>query len=220
VDARHGRDGPGRGTPGPPAVVASWVTVAENAYATSPSVGIDSRAACAWDGGHVSNSVIRRSTRALQPGTTRRLWLLGRVVVAGMLLGSTYGTLLNFAAYGELQFGVPIGAIHGFLLSSTIGWLEIFGTRTRPGRAVEQAPFLVTLLVKGLLYGSMIAFVNIVEPGTRPALQARVRQSALAAFVEPDGRGHRYGAPRQGLVFPQWAHRNDALFSIGTPGAA
>jgi len=63
--------------------------------------------------------------------------------------------------------GVPIGAIHGFLLSSTIGWLEIFGTRTRPGRSIEQAPFLVTLLVKGFIYGSMIAFVNIVEPGTR-----------------------------------------------------
>jgi adenylate cyclase len=100
-------------------------------------------------------------------GTTRRLWLLGRVVVAGILLGSTYGILLNYAAYGAPLFGVPIGAIHGFLLSATIGWVEIFGTRTRPGRVIEQAPFLVTLIVKGLIYGSMIAFVNIVEPGTR-----------------------------------------------------
>jgi len=32
---------------------------------------------------------------------------------------------------------------------------------------VKQAPFLVTLLVKGVTYGSPIAFVNIVEPGTR-----------------------------------------------------
>ena len=103
----------------------------------------------------------------MRTGTTRRLWLLGRVVGTGMLLGSTYGALLNFAAYGALQMGVPIGAIHGFLLSSTIGWLEIFGTRTRPGRSIEQAPFLVTLLVKGFIYGSLIAFVNLVEPGTR-----------------------------------------------------
>jgi adenylate cyclase len=103
----------------------------------------------------------------MRTGTARRLGILGRVVAAGMLLGSTYGALLNFVAYGALQSGIPIGAIHGFLLSSTIGWLEIFGTRTRPGRVIERAPFLVTLLVKGFLYGSMIAFVNIVEPGTR-----------------------------------------------------
>jgi hypothetical protein len=42
-----------------------------------------------------------------------------------------------------------------------------------------------------------------------------------AALVEPDPRGgHRYGAPRHGIVFRQWAHRNDALDSMGMPGAA
>jgi adenylate cyclase len=100
-------------------------------------------------------------------GTRRRLWLLGRIVLAGTLLGIAYSVLLSFAAYGGLQLGIPIGAIHGFLLSASIGWLEVFGTRMRPGRAIEQAPFLVTLLVKGLVYGSMIAFVNVFEPGTR-----------------------------------------------------
>jgi len=100
-------------------------------------------------------------------GTRRRLELLGRVVGASVLLGGAYGALLNVAAYGAPRFGVLIGAIHGFLLGSTIGPLEIFGTRLRLGRAVEQAPFLVTLLIKALIYGSMIVFVNIVEPGTR-----------------------------------------------------
>src|SRR5262249_5522255 len=52
------------------------------------------------------------------------------------------------------------------ILSSSIGLLEIFGTRSRPGHVVEQAPFLVTLLVKGLVYGSLIAFVNVFEAGT------------------------------------------------------
>jgi hypothetical protein len=52
------------------------------------------------------------------------------------------------------------------------------------------------------------------------AARARTRPSALALVIEPDGRGHRYGAPRQGLVFPQWAHRSDALDSIGMRGAA
>lgn len=100
-------------------------------------------------------------------GTRRRLWLLGRIALAGTLLGSAYGVLLNFAAYRAPQLGIAIGAIHGFLLSASIGWLEVFGTRTRPGRAIEQAPFLVTLLAKGLVYGSMIAFVNVFELGTR-----------------------------------------------------
>lgn len=100
-------------------------------------------------------------------GARRRLELLGRIVGASVLLGSAYGGLLNVAAYGAPRFGILIGAIHGFLLGSAIGFLEVFGTRSRPGRLVEQAPFLVTLLIKALIYGSMIVFVNIVEPGSR-----------------------------------------------------
>jgi adenylate cyclase len=100
-------------------------------------------------------------------GTQRRLWLLGRIVLAATLVGSAYGVLLNVAAYGKPNFGVLIGAIHGCLLSLMIGAIEIFGTRSRPGQWVEQAPFLVTLFVKGLFYGSLIALVNLVEPGTR-----------------------------------------------------
>ncbi|HXJ84018.1 MAG TPA: adenylate/guanylate cyclase domain-containing protein [Candidatus Methylomirabilis sp.] len=100
-------------------------------------------------------------------GTKRRLRTFARIVVAGTLLGGGYGALLNVAAYGTPNLGLPIGAISGLLLSAAIGTIEIFGTRSGPGRVVEQAPFLVTLLVKGLVYGSMIAFVNIVDPGAR-----------------------------------------------------
>ena len=103
----------------------------------------------------------------MRVGTKRRFWLLGRVVLAGTLIGSTYGALLNLIVFGRPTVGVQIGGIHGFLLGLTIGVVEIFGTRSRPGRMVEQAPFLVTLLVKGLVYGSMIALVNVFEPGTR-----------------------------------------------------
>jgi adenylate cyclase len=99
-------------------------------------------------------------------GTRRRLGLLGRIVLAGVLLGSAYGSLLNVVAHGTPGLGIAIGALHGVLLSASIGLLEIFGTRSRPGRVVEQAPFLITLLVKGVVYGSVIAFVNVVEPGT------------------------------------------------------
>src|SRR5262249_33075870 len=100
-------------------------------------------------------------------GTKRRLCLLARIVLAGTLIGSGYGALLTVAAYATPNLGLPIGAISGFLLSTAIGAVEIFGTRSRHGRVVEQAPFLVTLLVKGLVYGSMIAFVNIFDPGAR-----------------------------------------------------
>src|SRR5215471_13634679 len=107
----------------------------------------------------------------MRPGTKRRLQLTCRVALAALLVGMVYGSLLHVIAYSDpfagVLIGALIGAIQGFILGATIGPLEIFGGRTRLGRAVEQAPFLVTLLVKALIYGSMIAFVNIVEPGTR-----------------------------------------------------
>ena len=118
-------------------------------------------------GGGVSRSIGRRSRTPRPTGARRRLRLFWRVALAGVLLGSAYGGLINFASHGTPRLGFVIGAIHGVLLSATIGMLEIFATRTRLGRAVEQAPFLVTLAAKGSIYGSMIALVNIAEPGTR-----------------------------------------------------
>lgn len=103
----------------------------------------------------------------MRTGTKRQLHLLWRVVLAGTLVGVGYSSLLNFASYGTPRLGMFIGAIHGFILSTTIGSMEIFGTRTLPGRAVEQAPLLVTLAVKGLVYGSVIALVELAEPGPR-----------------------------------------------------
>ncbi len=70
---------------------------------------------------------------------------------------------------------------------------------------------------------SLIAFDRLYHRGQdlRPRpLATRRNGRGPAALVEPDGRGHRYGAPRQGIVFRQWAQRNDALDSMGMPGAA
>jgi adenylate cyclase len=103
----------------------------------------------------------------MRTGTKRRLSRLWGVVLAGTLVGVAYSVVLNFTKYGTLKFEVLDGAIYGFLLSSTIGAMEIFETRTRPGRAVEQAPFLVTLVVKGLIYGSLIWFLIIADPVPR-----------------------------------------------------
>ncbi|HET7342328.1 MAG TPA: ABC transporter substrate binding protein [Methylomirabilota bacterium] len=103
----------------------------------------------------------------MRAGTRRRLRVCARVTAFGTCIGATYSLLLQLTVLGDPPAGLAIGAIHGFLLGTTIGPLEIFGTRTRFGRAVEQAPFLVTLAAKIVLYGSLIALVNIVEPGTR-----------------------------------------------------
>jgi adenylate cyclase len=106
----------------------------------------------------------------MRVATERGLRQSIHVVVVAMVVGIGYGGLLNFVVYGRPHLvlaGALIGALHGFIISSTIGPMEIFGIRTRPGRAIEQAPLLVTLLVKGLIYGSIVAFVNVVEPGTR-----------------------------------------------------
>jgi adenylate cyclase len=103
----------------------------------------------------------------MRAGTRRRLRLLANVVGFGTPIGAAYGIVLHLTVYGLPRLGALIGAVHAFLISATIGWLEIFGVRTRPGRAVEQAPFLVTLAVKATVYGSLIALVNFFEPGTR-----------------------------------------------------
>jgi adenylate cyclase len=103
----------------------------------------------------------------MRAGTRRRLIRLAYVVAFGTLIGAAYGTVLHLIVYGIPPLGALIGGVHAVLLSVTLGWLEIFGVRTRLGRAVEQAPFLVTLALKAAVYGSMIAVVNIYEPGTR-----------------------------------------------------
>ena len=103
----------------------------------------------------------------MRAGTRRRLVRIAAVIVFGILVGVAYGVILHLTVFAAPFKGALIGGIHGFLLSAAIGWLEIFGARTRPGRAVERAPFLLTLTIKAALYGSMIAMVNIYEPGTR-----------------------------------------------------
>ena len=93
----------------------------------------------------------------MRAGTRRRLRLTAKVIIFGTLVGAAYGIALHLTVYDAPRWGALIGATHGFLISATIGWLEIFGVRTQPGRTVEQAPFLVTLAVKVTVYGSVMA---------------------------------------------------------------
>ena len=121
-------------------------------------------------------------------GTARRLRVLKRIVVAGVLVGIAYGILLHLVAYDgtlvEAVTGALIGAIHGLLISLAIGALEIFGIRTRLGQIVEGAPFVVTLGVKGTVYGAILAIVNVVEPGTRAlGLSPAVGRAQIVAVI-------------------------------------
>ncbi len=124
----------------------------------------------------------------MRTGTARRLRVLRRIVIAGMLVGIAYGIVLHLVAYDptlvEVVTGALIGAIHGLLISSAIGALEIFGIRTRLGQCVEGAPFVVTLGVKGTVYGAIVAIVNVVEPGTRAVgLSPAVGRMQMVAVI-------------------------------------
>jgi hypothetical protein len=96
----------------------------------------------------------------MRVGNRRRLWLLARVVLAGTLVGVIYGSLLGLAYRGAPLIGGLIGAVHGSTISSVVGLMEIFVTRTRLGRRLERAPLLVTVAVKGSVYGAVIAVVE------------------------------------------------------------
>ncbi len=90
-----------------------------------------------------------------------------RLVTIGALIGIAYGGVTGLA------FGLPafrrslISAVDGVMISAPIAASEMFFLRSRWGRPLRQAPFLVTLAVKWLIYTSIIALVVIGGPGAR-----------------------------------------------------
>lgn len=94
-------------------------------------------------------------------GTKRRFRIFTGVIVSGTLVGIIYGSLIGFAGWGAFLLGGSIGAIHGFIISFAISLLEIFGVRSRIGRMVEQGPLVLTILIKGLIYGTVITVVEL-----------------------------------------------------------
>ena len=114
-------------------------------------------------------------------GTRRRLVALAWIVGMSVAGGGVYGALAGYVTRGEPYGGLAIGAIRGFTVSSVLGAAELFGTRTRLGRELERAPFFVTLLVKAVLYGSLIIAVEATNLGVR-----------LAGYA---GYGRPFGGP-------------------------
>ena len=97
----------------------------------------------------------------MREGIKRRVRIFGWVVATGTLIGIVYGSLFGWAGWGQALTGGYIGAIHGIIVSSAIGLLEIFAVRTTVGRKIEQAPLVLTILIKGLIYGTVITAVEL-----------------------------------------------------------
>ena len=78
--------------------------------------------------------------KPMREGTKRRVHVFGWVIATGTLIGIFYGSLIGLAGWRQVLIGGCIGAIHGIVISSRIGLLEIFAVRTKIGRRIDQAP--------------------------------------------------------------------------------
>ena len=103
--------------------------------------------------------------KSMREGTKRRVRIFGWVIATGTLVGIIYGSLIGWAGWGQALIGGYIGAIHGIIISSAIGLLEIFAVRTTVGRKIERSPLVVTVLIKGFLYGAVITAVELSNLG-------------------------------------------------------
>ena len=121
----------------------------------------------------------------MRGSTKRRVLLFLRILLAGTLVGAVYGGLINLSVSGRGLTGSLIGAIHGATITTTIASIEIFWMRTRRGLLLQQAPFLVTVGVKWLVYGAVITAVTLGAFGERwlgAATMAPRGESSLAPF--------------------------------------
>jgi adenylate cyclase len=103
----------------------------------------------------------------MRGATRRRVRLFVRVLLAGTLIGVAYGGLINRAVGGSGLIGSFVGAVHGATITAVIGSIEILWLPTRRGLFLQQAPFLVTFVVKWLVYGAVITAVNVGALGAR-----------------------------------------------------
>jgi adenylate cyclase len=121
---------------------------------------------------------------AVHERTWRGFRTVGWVLVAGTLVGIGYGSLIGFAGWGAPVIGGLFGAIHGLTIAACIGVLEVFATRTGIGCRVEAAPLAVTIAVKGLVYGAVIAAVELGDLGER-LVRGRPADSAVHSVFLP-----------------------------------
>ena len=97
----------------------------------------------------------------------QRLQVYLAMVGMATIVSSVYGALAGLMSVGHALHGAGVGAIQGFVVSAFIAGGETYADTTRLGRALERAPFLVTVAVKGLVYGGFIVVVVGGELGVR-----------------------------------------------------
>ena len=118
----------------------------------------------------------------MRGGTRRRIKTYLWCVFGGMLAGAIYGAFIGRLVGRPLVLGAGTGIVHGLSIAAILATLEIFGARTRPGQAVERAPFLATVLIKALVYGGVIAVVEATSPGARAFGQIPAYPPFTSAF--------------------------------------
>ena len=98
----------------------------------------------------------------IRAGTKRRGALLLRGLAFALVLGASLGGLFGFV-FGTRPLAALVGALSGMLNVSVMTLVivggEIFFPRTRLGRALEAAPFVMTVAIKALIYGAVITLV-------------------------------------------------------------
>ena len=98
----------------------------------------------------------------IRAGTKRRGALLLRGLAFALVLGASLGGLFGFV-FGARPLSALVGALSGMLNVSVMTLVivggEIFFPRTRLGRALEAAPFVMTVAIKALIYGAVITLV-------------------------------------------------------------
>jgi len=120
----------------------------------------------------------------MRAGTRRRVTLLLRALGATVVIGAVVGGA-NASGFGDAPLlGVMLGALggatNGVILVGAILGAEIFLPSTRPGHALERAPFLVTFTLKLLVYGTLVVLVV----GGR--LGGRLGRGVAAMLLSPD----------------------------------
>jgi len=100
----------------------------------------------------------------MRTGTRRRLKffliVVGSITAGGMFFGAAVAVAyFPNHPFQAVAFGVLGAAIPGVLISSVVAGGEIFLPRTRMGRALERASFLLTFSLKTLVYSAAILLI-------------------------------------------------------------
>jgi len=101
----------------------------------------------------------------MRPTTRRRVRRAVGLTLAGPLIGAVYGGVIGHVFRGTSLVGAEVGAIDGAAGAAPVAPTEIFLLRTRWGRRLQRAPFLVTFGVKWIVYSTLISIVTLRSVG-------------------------------------------------------